>query len=249
VALTELDGNWDLAEVSTSITPGGDELTISGEKSFVLNADVAECLLVSGQADGEVALVLVGRDELGDGALTRETVIDETRRSFGVLLDDVRVPADRLIRGDAALTALSRIRDAALLLISAEAAGGTAGLLDLVVDYLNTRTAFGRRIGSYQGLKHPTVDILVGLERSRSHLYHAASLLDAGEDAEVALRMAKAETSDAFAFGGDRAVQFHGGFGFTWECDAQLFLRRALWAQYAFGDAAHHRKRLAGLIL
>ena len=48
---------------------------------------------------------------------------------------------------------------------------------------------------------------------------------------------------------GDRAVQFHGGFGFTWDCDAQLFLRRALWLQPWFGDAGHHRRALAGLLL
>ena len=47
--------------------------------------------------------------------------------------------------------------------------------------------------------------------------------------------MAKAQGSEAFAFAGDRAVQFHGGFGFTYECDAQLYLRRALWCQYQFG--------------
>ena len=44
---------------------------------------------------------------------------------------------------------------------------------------------------------------------------------------------------------GDRAVQFHGGFGFTYDCDAQLYLRRGLWLQAWFGDAAHHRRRLA----
>ena len=43
--------------------------------------------------------------------------------------------------------------------------------------------------------------------------------------------------------------QFHGGFGFTWDCDAQLYLRRALWLQNAFGDATHHRRRLADLLL
>ena len=61
--------------------------------------------------------------------------------------------------------------------------------------------------------------------------------------------MAKAEAADVFAFAADRAIQFHGGFGFTYECDAQLYLRRSLWSQYSFGDAAHHRKRLAGLLL
>jgi alkylation response protein AidB-like acyl-CoA dehydrogenase len=61
--------------------------------------------------------------------------------------------------------------------------------------------------------------------------------------------MAKAHGSEAFAYAGDRAVQFHGGFGFTYECDAQLFLRRALWCQHQFGDERHHRALLAPLLL
>ena len=84
---------------------------------------------------------------------------------------------------------------------------------------------------------------------SRSHLYHAATLVADGEDAQVALAMAKVEAGDGFCFAGDRAVQFHGGFGFTYECDAQLFLRRAVWQQYLFGDATHHRRRLADSLL
>jgi acyl-CoA dehydrogenase len=50
-------------------------------------------------------------------------------------------------------------------------------------------------------------------------------------------------------FAGDRSVQFHGGFGFTWECDSTLFIRRAQWAQQMYGGAIHHRKRLASLLL
>jgi alkylation response protein AidB-like acyl-CoA dehydrogenase len=69
------------------------------------------------------------------------------------------------------------------------------------------------------------------------------------DEAEVALRMAKAHGSAAFAFAGDRGVQFHGGFGFTYECDAQLYLRRALWCQYQFGDEAYHRHLLEPMLL
>ncbi|NJN50692.1 MAG: hypothetical protein HC809_01790 [Gammaproteobacteria bacterium] len=144
---------------------------------------------------------------------------------------------------------IEAIRDAALLLTAAEAAGGIAGALDVTLEYLNTRTAFGRKIGSFQALKHTCAEILIGLERARSHVYHAATRINDGEDAEAALRMAKVEACDSFAFAGDRAIQFHGGFGFTYECDAQLFLRRALWLQYWFGDGPHHRKRLAELLL
>ncbi|HWS75642.1 MAG TPA: acyl-CoA dehydrogenase family protein, partial [Quisquiliibacterium sp.] len=172
----------------------------------------------------------------------------ETRRAYALSLDGLRVPAGRVVAGDAAQAALRAGRDCAMLLASAEAAGGIAGALDVIVDYLNTRTAFGRKIGGYQSLKHACAEILMGLERSRSHLYHAATLLGAGEEAELALRMARVESGEAFAFAGDRAVQFHGGFGFTWDCDAQLYLRRALWLQYVYGDGAHHRARLGELL-
>lgn len=255
VALFELEGDWDLGNAGLAITHRDGALVLSGTKTFVLNATRADYFLVSGTLKDEPALVMLTREEIEQShahAFTRETVIDETRRSFEVALDDVSVSEERLIKGAAARAALTAIRNAALLLISAEAAGGIAGVLDVLVEYLNTRRAFGRKIGAYQALKHPSVDILIGLERSRSHVYHAASLIDADEapeSIETALRMAKTEASDSFAFAGDRAVQFHGGFGFTWECDAQLYLRRALWSQYSYGDAIHHRRYLAEALL
>jgi acyl-CoA dehydrogenase len=249
VALFEQDGDWTLETPVCRATRAGGEVRLSGAKTLVCDSAVAEVLLVSVELDGAPALAIVAGAAFGDARRHPETVIDETRRSARLTLDGIGIPDTDLITGAAALAALAAIRSAALLLASAEACGGIAGVLAVVVDYLNLRTTFGRKIGSYQSLKHACAEILVGLERARSHLYHAASLIAAGEDAEIALRMGKVEAGDTFAFAGDRAVQFHGGFGFTWECDAQLYLRRALWLQYHFGDAAHHRKRLAERLL
>jgi acyl-CoA dehydrogenase len=249
VALFERDGDWELEQPEASATVNGKHASLSGSKSLVCDAAVADLFLVSVKLAGAPALALLKASDLPAERRRREVIIDETRRSFTLDLTGVSVPTDSLITGQAALLALSAIRNCALLLASAEAAGGMAGALDVIVDYLNLRSTFGRKIGSYQSLKHTSAEILIGLERSRSHVYHAASLIAAGEDAEIALRMAKVETSDGFAHAGDRGVQFHGGFGFTYECDAQLFLRRAIWLQYTFGDAAHHRRRLADVLL
>ncbi len=249
VALFEEEGHWDLLQPQASATRDGDSVALQGRKTFVIDAGVADHLLVSVSLNGTPALALLDAADLAARPPERETVIDETRRSYSVSLDGIRLPAASLITGASAKAALRAIRDTGWLLNSALAAGGIAGVLDVVVDYLNTRTTFGRKIGSYQSLKHTCADILVGLERSRSHVYHAATRLADGEDAEIALRMAKAESGDTFVFAGDRAVQFHGGFGFTYDCDAQLFLRRAIWLQSGFGDAAHHRRHLADLLL
>ena len=249
VALFESDGDWNLEHIESSAEIAGDAARLHGAKTLVCDAAAADFVLASVALDGAPALAIVKAADLPPVRRTRETVIDETRRAFRLDLDGVRVPASSLITGDKSRAALNAIRDAAQLLAPAEAAGGIAGVLETTIEYLNTRSTFGRKIGSYQSLKHTCAEILIGLERARSHLYHAASLLAAGEDAEIALRMAKVEAGDSFVFAGDRAVQFHGGFGFTYDCDAQLYLRRALWLQYAFGDAAHHRRKLADLLL
>ncbi len=114
---------------------------------------------------------------------------------------------------------------------------------------VKTRKQFGKPIGSYQALKHPIVEAHVGMERSRSLLYSAAHCFEEGKEGEVATRMAKAYVGSAFAFLADRAIQFHGGYGFTYECDAQLYRRRALWCESQYGDALYHRRALADLIL
>ncbi|MEO2168742.1 MAG: acyl-CoA dehydrogenase family protein, partial [bacterium] len=105
--------------------------------------------------------------------------------------------------------------------------------------------------GSYQALKHPTVDAHLRMEQARSHLYAAAHTFERADkhEGEIAVRMAKAHTGPALAFVADRAIQFHGGFGFTYECDAQLYRRRALWGESQYGDAMHQRRLLAELIL
>ena len=245
VALFEDDGDWDLAQLGSQARRAVSGYTLHGHKTLVTDAGVADALLVSVALDGAPALALLDATALPRQHLQRETVIDETRRSWRLTLDGLTVTEDALITGAAATRGLSAVHDTALLLASAEAAGGLAGALALMVDYLNTRSAFGRKIGSYQALKHGCADLLCTLERARSHVHHAATLMAEGSDAEIALRMAKAEAGDGCVQAGDRAVQFHGGFGFTWDCDAQLYLRRALWLQPWFGDAGHQRQRLA----
>jgi len=247
LALLEPDGSWMLdAPVATGEIKGN-ELYLTGTKCFVQDAHLASLLLVSVVIEGQARLVLLEKTRVPTAALEREVVIDDTRRCFQLCLDGITLPVEQLLP----LTCLAEIEQAAMLLLCAEMTGGHASVLNLVVDYLKTRKQFDHFIGSYQALKHPTVDILIGLEASRSHLYHAATMIDGDDkhEKDMAVRMAKAVASEGFAFAGDRAIQFHGGFGFTYECDAQLYLRRALYCQYQFGDERYQRTLLAPLLL
>lgn len=248
LALMEADGNWDL-EAVTATAEGGAKLSLSGQKLFVENAATAGLVIASVLHDGAPALVLIETEALPEGALRRETVIDETRRSFELTLDGVSVPASQLLDTGKARAALSHIHLAANLLATADMTGSTQACIDYTLDYLNTRKQFGKLIGSYQALKHPSVDAYVAYEQARSHLYSAAHSFTEQGTGEVATRMAKTAADKALSFAADRAIQFHGGFGFTYDCDAHLYRRRAIWHASQHGDAAWHKRKLAQMLL
>lgn len=245
LALIEDHGDWDLTHIEAKAEKKDGKLVLSGKKFFVLDAPSVDHLIVSVSLDGKPALVILGKNEVKAAAPRRETVIDETRRSYQLTLDGVSVPESALMDQTKAAAALAHVELCASLLLSAEMCGGAKSVIDYTVDYLKTRKQFGKLIGSYQSLKHPIVDAHVAYEQARSHLYSAAWNFTSQGEGELGTRMAKAVASEAFAFASDRAIQFHGGFGFTYECDAQLYRRRALWNEYQHGDAVHHRRLLA----
>jgi alkylation response protein AidB-like acyl-CoA dehydrogenase len=248
VAVSEPGGDGDWTRMTARAERDGDGYRLSGTKAYALDGQNAELLLVACQYDGKPAVFAVERSLLPGAALRAERLVDETRRSARIRLDGLRVAASARL-GDDASAGLARHEQIGALLVAAEMAGGNAGVMELTLDYLKTRKQFGKLIGGYQALKHPMVWIMVQLEHTRSLVYRAATLLDAGDaQAGAAVRMAKAQAGESFTHAADRAIQFHGAIGFTYECHAQLFFRRAQWAEYCFGDAALQRRRLGEML-
>ena len=244
-----LDGSdWGAANTGVSVDAQG---VLSGSKFMVPDAAQAAWIAVVGANEAsEPVVALVSGDDIAVQAQQAHALIDLTKRA--ATIDFTGIKARRVLSGAKIEGAVRDYLLIGALLTAAEAVGSTSACLDGIVDYLKTRKQFGKLIGSFQALKHPTVDIYVGMEQSRSLVYHASSEVGEGPlsaEAEVACRMAKAQASETIQYAGDRSVQFHGGFGFTWECDSSLFIRRAAWSQQQFGDAMHHRKRLAPLLL
>ncbi len=239
--------DWGAANTGVALDATG---ALSGRKQFVADAQVADIFVVVANEDGTPVLALVERGALPPDAMSANVLIDLTKRAANIDFTGV-VPA-LVVRGEAVASALRDTFLLGALLTAAETTGAAGRCLSSITEYLKTRKQFGKLIGSYQALKHPTVDIYVGMENARSFVYHGATIVADGPlslDAEVACRMAKVASDEAMVYAGDRAVQFHGGFGFTWDCDSTLFIRRAQWAQQMYGGAIHHRKRLAALLL
>ncbi|MEM8773049.1 MAG: acyl-CoA dehydrogenase family protein [Pseudomonadota bacterium] len=248
LALSEANGDWDLARVDATAETDGFDVKLAGTKRFVTDAGAATRIIASVIFEAAPTLVVIEKEQLRGQALRRETVIDETVRSYELSLDGVTVPKTALLDPAKARAALQHIDLAANLLASAEMVGACAACIDYTIDYLQTRKQFGRHIGSYQALKHPTVDAYTSYEQARSHLYAAAHSFNDQGAGEIATRMAKAASLKALSYAADRSIQFHGGFGFTYDCDAQLYRRRAAWQASQFGDEVWQRRRLAELL-
>jgi alkylation response protein AidB-like acyl-CoA dehydrogenase len=256
LAVTEPNARWGaagIAAVSARETAGG--FVLNGAKLFVPDAHLADVLVVAARSrDGStledgVSLFLVPRAAAGL-AVTLLPSIDETRKLCEVRLDNVPVLAGALL-GELhqGWAPLSRVIDRAAVALAAEICGAAQRVLDMTVDYAKMRVAFGKPIGSYQGVKHKCADMLVEIENAKSLTYYAAWAIDESDpEAAMAVSMAKAAASDAGRKVCAAGIQLHGGIGMTWEHDLHLYLKRAKADEVAFGDATWHRERLARLM-
>ena len=210
--------------------------TVSGRCEPVIYGARADVLVVpAGDELVAVDLAGVGRSP--------EPAMDQTRELAWIELD--AEPAVTVGGADEVEAHLDR----GAVFHSAEMLGGAETVMNLAVEYAKVREQFGRPIGSFQAVKHRCADMLVDVEGMRSAVYHAAWALGAGgSDAPAAASVAKVWCSDAAVRVAESALQVHGGIGFTWEADVHLYLKRAQLDQVAFGDARHHRARLAALL-
>jgi alkylation response protein AidB-like acyl-CoA dehydrogenase len=241
--------------ITLQATRSGDRFTLAGTKLFVHDAHTADAIVVAARTGGGtsaeegVSLFLLPRDTPGLATKLLPTM-DQTRKLCEVTLTGVTVGADALLgAAGQGWKPLARVLDRATVALCAEMCGGAQKVLDMTVEYAKIRQAFGRPIGSYQGVKHRAADMLVDVENSKSITYYAAWAMDEGvPEGPLAVSMAKAYVSDAYRRAAGAGIQLHGGIGFTWEHDLHLYFKRAKGSEFTFGDATYHRERVAQLV-
>ena len=234
-----LDGLTSKAEESNG------SWSITGEKVLVPDAGIVDGFLVVAAATGGPGIWWVAR---GDCEPTIASTMDRTRRLGSISL--VGAPAELLVSPDQASEHLTWIRLRALAAASLEAVGIAQRALEMSVDHVKERKQFDKPIGAYQAVSHQVVDIYMDLELARSLAYWAAwCVAERDEQASVAVAAAKVAASQAAVLSCERAIQVHGGIGFTWEHPLHLFYKRAHWINTFEGPAPTHRETIAANIL
>ncbi|HEV7998451.1 MAG TPA: acyl-CoA dehydrogenase family protein [Planctomycetaceae bacterium] len=249
VALLEPDASWDPSEVRLQAQQDSKGYRLTGRKSFVSDAGVADVIVCVAKAGDDLALLAVPAKAAGV-SIKQTAGLDQTRKLYDVAFEGVAIGADGVLAvGEAARHALERSMQVATLVVCADMLGGMQWILEDAVEYAKTRQQFGKPIGSFQAVQHMCADMLLWTESSRSAIYFAAWAFDAEpESAARVISTAKVYTSDASREVANRGVQVHGGIGFTWEHDLHLYYKRSKASEILFGDASHHRGQLADLV-
>jgi len=241
LAITNQQGSW--STVDTDVRCEGGKLT--GTAWYVQDARKVDKLLVSAKSATGMSLYWIACDAPGV-TIDPDAIIDLSRDQAHINFKDVEaleVTADGVAALDAAFPAIWTVQ-------AADIVGAAEWLLQATVEYVSTRKQFEHPLGFFQAVKHPLVDVMVQIDQTKSLVYNAACAIDS--EPEKALKyahMAKASASETAAFSSGRAVQYHGGIGFTWECYVHLYFKRQKHSQMLWGDAAWHRTRLADLLM
>ena len=238
-AMAERPGPADPRKLAAQVAGG----TLSGSKVAVPDGDIADFAVVAVHGGHNAAPLLHLVDLTGPG-VTREPVstIDPTRSHARLAFDSA--PAEPL-PGSQGPETVRRLLDRAAAMMAFEQVGNAQAALDMAAAYAKERFAFGRPIGSFQGIKHKLADIYIAVELARSNAYYGAWALhtDAAE-LPIAASVARIAACDAGWLATKENIQTHGGMGFTWQMDCHLYYRRARLLALTLGGAREWKQRL-----
>jgi alkylation response protein AidB-like acyl-CoA dehydrogenase len=234
-------------QLSTKAERGNGTWTITGEKHLVpLGGHGAAVLVVAAAAEGTgVWAVDLEAEGVSPSALS---TMDGTRKLGRLELTGA--PGVLVVEPGKAGAALKSVRQRALAALSLEAVGVATKAHELAMEHVKTRKQFDKPIGSYQAVSHQVADTYVELELARSLAYWAAwCVANDPDQAPVAVAAAKAAASEAAVAACERAIQVHGGIGFTWEHPLHLYYKRAQWIDSFEGFGSTHRATVAASLL
>ena len=239
--------------ISTEAKKNGENYSITGDKTFVIDGHSSKLLIVAARTSGSekdssgITLFLI--DPNADGVEVNKTSMVDSRNSSNITLKKVTASKDDILGEESNGAAiLEEVLDRAQIAISAEMLGNASQAFDITLEYLKERKQFGAVIGSFQALQHRAAEMYSELELTKSSVIAACVAADEkSNDLRRMASLAKFKAGETNHLVTNEAVQMHGGVGVTDEYDVGLYLKRARVTEQIFGNSEYHLDRYATL--
>lgn len=253
IAVTEPEAGSDAAALTTSARRDGDHYVIKGQKTFCEAAGLPDTIIqlyarTDGAARKQDGISMILLDPALPGVTLRRlpTMGRNITGVYELFLDDVRVPADRLVgaenRGWHQLGAELPLER---LIISAGFVGATFQVLEDTLRHVKEREQFGRPVGDFQSVAHLLVDLWTRAESVRLLVYRGGELHDAGLPHTKEASMAKIASAELYADAARYCMQLHGGYGYIDEHPLTMHYTDAVIATVAGGASQVQRNIVA----
>ena len=223
-ALTEPGAGSDASSIITKAEDMGDYFLLNGRKTFITRAPLCADAVVYAKtkdADGKVGVSAFIVDMHSEGVSTGSHV-----RKMGligaatsdIVLEDVKVPKETLLgEPNQGFKVAMKTLDGGRLGVAAMSVGVAQSCLDEAIKYTKVRKQFGKALADFQNTKFTLADMATKLQAARELLYSAAEAKDRGENCSALVSMAKYYASEICNELAAKALQLHGGYGYTKE--------------------------------
>lgn len=255
VAHSEPQARGCVSHVSTTAERRGNGYVLTGRKSLVVGAPVADQLIVAARTAGGtrdeegISLFLLSPAESGI-KVHSYALLDGTPAADVELLE-VAVATTALIGTEGkALPGLQHAVDEAIVALCAETVGAIEDVISLCSEYLRTRRQFGVAIGTFQALQHRMADMAIEAMQARATLHRALAAIAGPPDGDrsAVISGCKAQITRSAKFVTAQGIQLHGGYGITDEYRVGHHYRRLVLTDAALGNLEFHLNRYAGRI-
>ncbi len=248
LAITESSASYRPEDIAVRAIPDKDAYIISGIKLFVPYAHIADYLICAARTgkDGKdgITLFLVDRSSAGLTCTLLDSMAADGQCEVG--FDKVRVPKENILGKlddgwglvETSLK-VGAIAECTLML------GASDRMMELTLDFVKERVAYGSPIGRFQVVQHQCVDMAIDVEAARHITHQAVWAFSQKLPCVMEVSMAKALVSESCDRVCRQGCHLHGALGFTEMHDTQLYFRRVKAAAFTFGDTAYHQQIVA----
>lgn len=244
LAQYEEDGSYLRTGIHMTAIEEGGQYVLNGTKLFVMDANVADKLIVVAKAgDDDLSLFLVDANDPGITIEKLPTIGKDN--TCAVIFKDVKAPKENILGSKGSgWEVLEKMYVKATVAKAAEMIGGCKICIDMTAEYAKQREQYGKPIGGNQAIQFYMANMLLAYDTIHDYLYRVACFVDEGRDCSLEASILKAACNENYKFISERAVQIHGGIGTSREYDIALFYRKAKSCEYMCGDTEYHQNRI-----